>query len=234
MMTEKQIEELQRLLADNKVFDDKTAPKLAELDRRILHQARLHVEQDKQTMVNTNQNPKRVSSFWRVHSYTAAVVLSVMLTGIMFLGLGQVISVSESDKVAFQGKIMPPITSQDERLLKPLIEKNISKTTVARAVFEESAWYAQLREQHQLEKIVLPDVAELVDVMEFELPNDSVIAQQLIQDAMQDIGAMLHQGQWQNAQLRYADLQQHCDVCTLPEDLEELLVIENFISMDSG
>lgn len=230
MMTEKQIEKLQRLLADNKVFDDKTAPKLAELDRRILHQARLHAEQDKQTTFNTNTQPKRVSSFWRVHSYTAAVVLSV----IVFLGLGQVISVSESDTIALQDKILPAITNQGDRPLKPLTEKSISKTTVARAMFDESAWYTQLREQHQLEKIVLPDVAELVNVMEFELPDDSVIAQQLMQDAMQDIGAMLHQGQWQNAQLRYADLQQHCDVCTLPEDLEELLAIENFISMDSG
>ena len=43
MMTEKQIEKLQRLLADNKVCDDKTAAKVAELDQRILHLSLIHI-----------------------------------------------------------------------------------------------------------------------------------------------------------------------------------------------
>ena len=226
-MTEQQFEKLKTLLDSSHAPDNST-----QLDNKILSAAKQNIAQPTHNRVQeSSKSNLRISSVsWFARFFQTGLiqsaVLSVTLTLALFFVLGQILKtdpeksyvkkpVSEYEHSS-QALSEIQFATQEESVAANLD----TPITVVNTPLPEPD-FSDPRDQI-LAQMSVPDIQALLNDMNFNQQSDRQFAQSLISLAMSDIQFMLEVGNLDNARQRYAQLKQNCNVCTLPNTLEEL------------
>jgi len=213
-MTEQQINELKQILEHSDLGKNSNSQ---ELDEKILLAAQKHT---------ANIKLKSAPSNFRKNIFTpsfAAAVFSVMFTVFLFLGLGKMLSVDHID-------IPAPLASDSQELdvgetSNPLILSTPDISRPEKPSVEPTA-LARNRDSI-LQELPLPSVDKLLGDMDFDIDADRSLVKDTLSIAMHDIGKFIQVGELDDARQRYQRLRQSCSMCTLPESLESLALINN-------
>jgi len=219
-MTEQQIRQLQELLDSSDALENSS-----ELDATILRAAKANVR---------NADTNRFSSlsiFGLISpSVFTAVAASLVLTVGVFIMMSQVIITDKELKVVKDSPMPVELEFSPNKVtdkVDPARALNRPRT-----VAQTPTSSMQARDQI-LADMSLPDVRQVISTMEFSLDADRALAQQSLQLAMNDIRSMIGQGRLNNARQRYERLRESCEVCTLPNTLEALVLNAEFTSDSS-
>ena len=213
-MTEKQIQQLKKMLADSSLADNSS-----ELDNTILKSAHAAAKLNRVSVKpasSVNSVANRVFGFLPV-SLLRSATLAVVFTLGAFFAMGQIVNVDESKIALKQADNFIDFDTSSEK--KP------ARTTIVRPenVALEPAPSRLTRDQI-LMSFKLSDTGELIANLPFEFDRNSSFTQNSIALAMTDISSMIGVGELDNARQRYSELISQCDGCNLPETLEALVI----------
>ena len=226
-MTEQQFEKLKTLLNSSRAPENST-----ELDHKILGAAKYNIERSAHRHEEASESISHTSliASWFARFFQRGLiqsaVLSVTLTLTLFFVLGQILKTDQESSYAKN-----PLRSNenntglllDIQLTKQ--EKNVSDNKGTPIIEAQTTLpepeVLDPRDQI-LAQMTVPDIQALLNDMNFNQQSDRQFAQSLISLAMNDIQFMLEVGNLDNARQRYAQLKKSCDVCTLPNTLEDL------------
>ncbi len=209
-MTEKQIEQLKKMLSDTHPIYSTD-----ELDNQILEAARLESEKLKAESIDSR------GGSWL--NSLGSLGVAAMLTVIVFLGLSQVISpddlvtskvpTQDVDSVAFEPK---ETNSSAQRLSQNTIVKP-SSTQFSSAPSNGSR-------DDILMQFDLSETQDLLANLSGDLFGDAGVKQSSIRLAMNDINSLIQVGEFDGARQRYRDFTFDCKECGLPDSLEDLVL----------
>ncbi len=209
-MTEKQIEQLKKMLSDAHPIQSTD-----ELDNQILKAARIESEKLKAESIHSR------SSSWL--NSLGSLGVAAMLTVTVFLGLSQVLSpddlvankvpTQDVDSVAFKQK---EVDSSVQGLSQNTIVKP-SSTELSSAPSKGSR-------DDILMQFDLSETEDLLANLSDDLFGDAGVKQSSIRLAMNDINSFIQVGEFDGARQRYRDFTFDCQECGLPDSLEDLVL----------
>jgi len=220
-MTEQQIENLKQLLSNSETSDCSSV-----LDSKILNAAKLQSEQ------STNSAQDKSSS-WFFHAFNSfgklsAAALSVVITAALFVGLNQLISVDSSPHETDR-----PLVKTGNDNIEIELEVVVNDSPTNENIAEPKSVTPPARQPARdqiLSEMELPNTADIMASLNFDIQQDRNLAEAAINIAMNDIRQFIGVGQLHKARLRYAELRKMCSNCTLPDTLEMLVFNANKIS----
>ena len=214
-MTEKQIEQLKKVLSDSKLADNSS-----ELDDAILQLAH-----DSAQTTRANSQSKSTNVFALLPlSFLRSATLAIVLTVGVFFAMGQLVSVDENIAALDQPEIKVGNAADSE---------SFSQASQGVIVLPENVALepapSGLSRDHILMTFELSETEELLAKLSFDFSNNSDSSQAdfdvaAVQVAMVDINSLIQTGALDNARQRYSDLKTECDGCSLPDTLEALVI----------
>jgi len=229
-MTEQQIENLKQLLSNSETPDSPS-----ELDNKVLKAARLYSQE-----VNNTREKNFLSRIFNAFSplgKLSAGALSVLLTAAIFLGMNQIIKVDSEFQTtegllatSDDGKIELEIIAKESTTNRTISESNLGKPKFEPKIVgtktEQAPQRLSARDQI-LAEMKLPNTAEILASLKFDIQQDRKLAEASINIAMTDIRPLIGVGHLSKARQRYAELRTMCAHCTLPDTLEMLVIDAN-------
>ncbi len=215
-MTEKQIEQLRTILAASSLTEE-VSQSPSDLDTQILQAAH--------ERVSTQEGVAPFSLralFGLPFSALVTVSLAVTLTAALFFGMSQMI-VPNEPAIALVNNLE---YERDTFLTRKALVKNTKvKDLVSRPeLFSVHEAPSKMSRDRILMEFSLPAVSEVLAEGQFDFGQGRVAASNAIDDAMQEISAMVEIGTFDSARERYAKLLEVCDRCALPLTLEALVL----------
>jgi len=221
-MTEKQIEQLKKILADSTLADSST-----ELDNAILMSAR---ESAKQPLAEkkavSDQAMRAQAGFFESLpvSFLRSASLAIVFTVGTFVVMGQLVSVDENI-ASFDDAV---IEENEVLSNEPVYKPNRTIIILPENVALEPA-PSRLSRDQILMNFELSDTEELLAKLSLKFepstkPNNDGLFGTAVQIAMLDIDSMIQTGELDDARQRYSDLKTDCDDCGLPDTLEALVI----------
>lgn len=209
-MTEKQIEQLKKMLSDAHSIGSTD-----ELDNQILEAARLESEK-----LKAESTVSRGGSWLKS---LGSLGVAAMLTVIVFLGLSQVLSPDDLvvKKASTQGVDSVAFESTEAgSSAQPLSENTIVKPSNRQL---SSAPSSGSRDDI-LMQFDLGETEDLLANLSNDLFGDAGVKQGSIRLAMNDINSLIKIGEFDGARQRYRDFAFDCKECDLPASLEDLVL----------
>jgi len=210
-MTEKQIEQLKKVLA-NSSLENKLDDQSKDLDNKILRAAQRQAKSSQQ-----RSSRSWLSNLDLPFNYMGAVSLAVLFTMGLFFGMSQIVSPPEQNLVS---------ATVDEVKRPEFVSINSNeKAVIARPEYlaqEEAP--TNISRDKILVDFALPSTDELIAKMEFGVDHERANARANIDLALNDISIMISLGTFDGARERYAKLLENCVSCILPPTLEALVL----------
>jgi hypothetical protein len=210
-MTEKQIEQLKRVLADSRLAENSQ-----ELDDLILKSA-----YESTRLARTQSERQKGASFFDKLlpvTFMRSATLAVVFTLGVFLVMGQLVSVDEN--IAAFGSLNHDVVN-----LSPESTTQVAAQTRIRRpenIALEAA-PSHLSRDQILMSFELKDTDTLMDGFSFEFSPNSEVRQSNLAIAMVDIHSLIQNGEFDDARQRYSHLKKECSDCGLPDTLEALV-----------
>jgi len=210
-MTERQIENLKKLLMNSKVTED-----TPELDDKILTAAKQHAKN------LTRQSNWSLLQFGTLSSVT----LSIAFTVTLFFGLNQILNINAPSEIQAQhnAEVNVALLANKQKATQPSASVITHPNELIKKLGVVSAPEAQPVRDQILAQLELPNTQDILATMSFQLQEDHKLAENSINFAMSDIRQLISGGQLDKARVRYAQLREMCDGCTLPNTLEALVI----------
>jgi len=241
-MTDHQLEQLKKLLDASHAPDNSP-----ELDQRILNAAqntsRTNREQSADSLKSSDNVGKvtqngghldespQISSL--LHSaYTVmgtsviqSAAFSVAIVLSLFFLISQMIMVEPAPLLSRDPQADSPISFtspngadySDVDDAAVFVDRTLAQSTLNKPK-------GQPTRDRLLAAMTLPHVDVVLNDMPFTQANHCQSAEKVVRLAMSDIRIMLDNGKLDNARLRYAQLKTSCEVCKLPETLDDFAV----------
>ncbi len=222
-MTEKQIEQLKRVLSGSSVYDSELTDHSSQIDALILTAARETAETNR-AKARAKASLLRTRARWSFSLLRSASLALVFTIGV-FLVMGQMIKVNEPlvGTGAFEMKIDSTSGSKD-----------ISSS--GQAAIEIPDHPAREPEPSRLSRdqillnFDLAETQQLLTKLSLDFNRNSgsdhsELDAATVQLAMVDISSLIKTGELDDARQRYSELKTECDDCGLPETLEALVIV---------
>ena len=218
-MTEQQIKHLKSVLCESKLAENSP-----ELDQKVLQAAKQHAA--------LLQQKKSSRSVW-FGSSALQSALSVLLIAIcLFTGMSYWVSGPQEDEP--MGKLVHDSNVNFEIELATSSGKADPLVRPERIEVAERPAFSKEKSDQILLDTVLPEPAELIASLDFNIGVDHAQMTQNIGLALSDINGMIRMGELDGARERYAQLRESCVDCGLPDSLELLVLNSRQLNSGSG
>lgn len=217
-MTEKQIEQLKKVLSESKLPDNSV-----ELDSAILKSAHDSASQWQDVEKADVSTPERHLFGLMPLSFLRSAGLATVLTLGTFVLMGQLISVDEELVVDDTG--LTNVISNES--VKEPVELKQTHIRLPENIALEPA-PSQLSRDQILLSFDLSDTEELLAGLPLTPsiePDTDAFYQVAVQPAIVDIDLMIRTGELNDARERYGELKLDCNGCGLPDTLEALIIV---------
>jgi hypothetical protein len=230
-MTEKQIEQLKKALADSSLPDSST-----QLDQTILQSA--HQAARRYRLKSDRRTPRLFDLLPLAFLRTAS--LSIVFTIGVFFAMGQLVKVDENTLVLKDASEINKRGSVAHSVVSESVGNLVSQRTFAGAektVLEPLP--SGLSRDQILMSFELSDSSELLAKLSFEFnqsndeSNDGLNSN-AAELAMSDINSLIQVGELANARQRYAEFIIQCAVCGLPKTLEDLVLAAHHLAIENS
>jgi len=223
-MTETQIEQLKKVLADSSLPDNS-----AELDDAILTSAHQAVQQ----RVKPDRHASRVFDLLPI-AFLRTASLAIVFTVSVFLAMGQLVSV---DHEAIELNKIATLSSPNATMNTVAAEQTTIASSQDRPLSRSNIALKPLPSGLSRDQILLnfelSDSEELLATLSFEF-NQSSLDRNKAELAMVDINSLIQVGELDNARKRYGDFINRCIACGLPETLEDLVLAAHNLAIKNS
>jgi hypothetical protein len=229
-MTETQIEQLKKVLADSSLPQHSV-----ELDDVILKSAHQAAQQHR---ANSGRQANRLFDLLPL-AFLRTASLAIVLTVGVFLAMGQLVSVDQNaavvDNSAVLNKAAPrnPSATMNTDVTEQITIASSQGRPLSTSNIALKPLPSGLSRDQILLNFELSDTEKLLATLSFEF-NQSSLDRNKAELAMVDINSLIQVGELDNARKRYGDFINRCIACGLPETLEDLVLAAHNLAIKNS
>ncbi|MFQ3243698.1 MAG: hypothetical protein ACI9SP_000323 [Arenicella sp.] len=228
-MTETQIEQLKKVLADSSLPDNST-----ELDDAILKSAHEAAQQ----RVGSGRKANRLLALLPL-AFLRTASLAIVFTVGVFLAMGQLVSVNkntlELNNTAVRNGTATdnPSATMNTTVSEQTIITSSQDSPLNTANVALKPMPSGLSRDQILLNFELNDTAELLATLSFEF-SQSGLDRNRAELAIVDINSLIQVGELDNARKRYGEFITRCVACRLPRTLEDLVLAAHNLAIKNS